>query len=126
MTTFQRVCLLLWTLTFTETVVFAQNNGDAGAACGAVGCGILMYLLFLGFILGLAITLIVVIFRFIKRDALARGMPNASSMPWFALLGLLGLLIYLLMRPQGNVMPCPVCGAQRMQGLPICPHCGRP
>src|SRR5512141_2266582 len=99
--------LLLLTYACTENLVFAQNYGDAGAgaACGLMGCGIVMYLLFLAVILGLAIALIVVIFKYIKRDSLARGMPNASSMPWLALLGLLGLLIYLLMRPQGNVMP---------------------
>jgi len=125
----ERLILFLLTLTSTAIVSLAQSgDGDPGAACGVVGCGIVgvIYLLVIAVMLAFFITIIVLIFRFIKRDALARGMPNASSMPWLALLGLLGLLIYLLMRPQGNVLPCPSCGKTRMQGLPVCPHCGNP
>ena len=125
----KRLFLFLLILTGTTLTGLAQSDGDAagaGAACGLMGCGILIYLLVLAVMLGIGIAILVVIFRFIKRDAIARGMPNASTMPWLALLGLLGLVIYLLMRPQGNVLPCPTCGLQRMQGLAVCPHCGRP
>ncbi len=99
--------------------VFAQNDA---AACGVVGVMLVIYLLVLLFIFAIAIVVIVVIFKYIKKDALARGdNPNKA---WFALLGLLGLLIYVLTRPQGNVFPCQSCGQSRMQGLPRCPHCG--
>ena len=102
-----------------------QNSGP-GAACGLMSCGILVYILLMLLIVAGSIAIIVFIFRWIGRDATARGMPNASSIKWLALLGLLGLLIYVLTRPQGNVMPCPRCGKPRMQGLPQCPHCGQP
>lgn len=102
--------------------VMAQDDG--AAACGIVGCGIFVYLLFIALMIGVAVVVVVLIFKFIKRDTIARGdNPNKA---WFALLGLLGLLIYVLTRPQGNVMPCPSCGQSRMQGLPRCPHCGNP
>jgi hypothetical protein len=123
--------LMLFLLTFTSgaTFAFAQGDGDSGAACGALGCGvvgIIVYLLIIAVALGGTVALIIFIIKWIRRDATARGMPNADSIKWFGLLGLLGLLIYVLQRPQGNVMPCPSCGQSRMQGLPQCPHCGKP
>lgn len=104
---------------------FAQGD-DAGAACGALGCGVfaLVYIAIIVGSVGGAIALVVFVVKFIRRDAIARGMPNPDSTKWLGLLGLLGLLIYLLTRPQGNVVPCPACGQQRMQGLPTCPQCG--
>ena len=118
--------LMLFLLTFTNGATFAFAQGDQ--ACGALGCGvgIIVYLLIILVMLGGAVALIVFIIKWIRRDATARGMPNADTIKWFGLLGLLGLLIYVLQRPQGNVMPCPSCGQSRMQGLPQCPHCGNP
>lgn len=122
----KNLLLLLLTVTSTATLTLAQSRNDGGEACGALGCGAfgLLYLLFILAIFGGAIALIVFVIKYIRRDAFARGMPNADSIKWLGLLGLLGLLIYLLQRPQGNVMPCPSCGQNRMQGLPRCPHCG--
>ena len=113
-------------LSVTATCLAQSSDDPAGAACGALTCGAfgLVYLLFLVGIFGGAIALIVFVIKFIRRDAIARGMPNADSIKWLGLLGLLGLLIYLLQRPQGNTAPCPACGRSRMQGLPSCPHCG--
>ena len=106
--------------------VFAQRNNDPdpGAACGLVGCGIVVWLIVMAVVLGIAITVAVIIFKFIKNDAIARG--DNPGKAWLALLGLLGLPIYVLTRPQGVVMPCPSCGKNRMQGTPRCPHCGNP
>lgn len=95
---------------------------DETAACGAIGLILVVYLVILLFILAIIVVVTVIIFKFIKKDAIARG--DNPSKAWFALLGLLGLLIYVLTRPQGNVMPCPSCGKSRMQGLPRCPSCG--
>ena len=128
MKTIQRVFLLPSVFALSGTLAFAQSDEDAaaGAACGFMACGMLFYLLIIAVMLGISVLIIVLIFKFIKKDAIARGLPNANAMPWLALAGLMGLLIYVLIRPQGNVMPCPSCGQQRMQGLPTCPHCGRP
>ena len=35
-------------------------------------------------------------------------------------------VIYLLMRPQGNLVACPSCGQKRHDGSTTCPHCGNP
>ena len=99
---------------------------DEGVACGMVGCGIFVWLIFVGGMLAVGVLVIVLIFKFIRRDSIARGLGPNSSMPWLALLGLLGLLIYVLQRPQGVVMPCRTCGKGRMQGFMNCPNCGNP
>lgn len=119
--------MFLFTLASTPIMAFAQRDGDAaGAACGALTCGAfgVVYVLILAVSIAIPIVIIVVVVKFIGKDATARGMPNANSIKWLGLLGLLGLIIYLLQRPQGNVLPCPSCGQNRMQGLPQCPHCG--
>ena len=115
----KKIGLFLAMLLSLALPVFAQNDG---AACGAIGIILVVYLVILLVILAIAVTVIIIIFKYIKKDATARG--DNPSKAWFALLGLLGLLIYVLTRPQGNVMPCPSCGQGRMQGLPRCPHCG--
>jgi len=111
----------LLSLLLLSLPILAQRDDEAAAmaACGAFA---LVYIVIILFMLAVAVVIIVIIFKYIKKDAMARG--DNPSKAWFALLGLLGLLIYVLTRPQGNVMPCPSCGQSRMQGLPRCPHCG--
>jgi hypothetical protein len=122
----KNLLLLPLTVTSAATLTLAQSSSGGGEACGALGCGAfaLVYILLILAILGGTVALVVFLIKFIRRDATTRGMPNADSIKWLGLLGVLGLLIYLLQRPQGNVMPCPSCGQNRMQGLPRCPHCG--
>ena len=112
-------------LLFTSTpkLTLALSGSDA-AGCAIAAVFIVIYILILAVALAIPIVIIVVIVKFIRKDAVARGMPNADTIKWLGLLGLLGLVIYLLQRPQGNVLPCPGCGQSRMQGLPACPHCG--
>ncbi|HZE68421.1 MAG TPA: hypothetical protein VE135_02705 [Pyrinomonadaceae bacterium] len=130
--TFASVALLL-----ASNAVLAQSRGGGPeegcaaatgcASCGStLGCGvfaIFIYLLLIFVPLGAFVGLCVFIIKWIKRDATARGMPNADSIKWWGLLNITGLIIYLLQRSQGNLVPCPSCGQQRMQGLPVCPHC---
>ena len=118
--------VLLLSAVLASAVMTLAAPDDGAAACGVMGCGIVVWLIMMVVVLGISITIIVLIFKWIKKDATARGMPNANSMPWLALLGLIGLLIYVLSRPQGNVLPCPRCNQPRMQGLPVCPHCHQP
>jgi hypothetical protein len=87
---------------------FAQSRsggGDAGLACGMFGCMFFIWAAFILAIIGGAVALIVFIIKWIKKDALSRGMPNADSIKWLGLLGLLGLVIYLLQRPDGRMPP---------------------
>lgn len=86
----------------TATPDDASSPGDAaaGAAAGlaALGCGLLPCLLGLAISIGLAI--------FVYKDATKRGMDNAVLLTIVtAITGPLGLVIYLLMRPKGNVPP---------------------
>ena len=97
--------LLLLILASSSTAVFADD--PAGAACSLAACGVggILYLLILAVCLAIPIVLIVVIIKFIRKDAISRGMPNADSIKWLGLLGLLGLVIYLLQRPDGTGTP---------------------
>ena len=103
----ERPLLFLLILMSTSITGFAN---DDGAACAMAGCGIVVYILILAVSLAIPIVLIVVIIKFIRKDATSRGMPNADTIKWLGLLGLLGLVIYLLQRPDVVLMACPTCG----------------
>jgi tetrahydromethanopterin S-methyltransferase subunit D len=99
-----------------------QDDGASNAA-GAAGCFACSG--FLIFIVIAAIAINVAILVWVARDAKARGMDSAVL--WMLLvffLGLIGLVIYLLARPQGNMVPCPNCGNKKLQASVKCPHCG--
>ncbi len=75
----------------------------------------------------LALVINILIIIWVYRDAKARGMDNAAL--WLVLVlifGLLGLIIYLIVRPKGVTAPCNNCGKKRMEGLTVCPTCGNP
>lgn len=104
-----------------STFLQGQNNNASGAAgCAACsGCGGLMILIWLS-IVALQIALLV----WVARDAKARGMDSAIL--WMLLVlffPLLGIVIYLFARPQGNMVQCPNCGNRRLQASVKCPHC---
>jgi hypothetical protein len=96
-----------------------QRNDDAGpfVACGCLG--------FFGLIMFGIIALNIALLIWVARDAKSRGMDNAVV--WMILVmltGIIGLIIYLFTRPQGNLVPCPQCGNKRLQVSAKCPHCG--
>ena len=71
------------------------------------------------------IVLNVALLVWVARDAKARGMD--SAVVWMILVmftSVLGLVIYIFSRPQGNLIRCPSCGNQRLQASAKCPHCG--
>ena len=104
------------------TNLLAQDNDNAaGAAAGLIGgtCGCI------GGLIGLAIWIFLVVY--VYRDAKSRGMDNAVLLTIVtAITGILGLIIYLLMRPKGVLVPCPTCQKKRLEGSAKCPHCGNP
>jgi hypothetical protein len=110
------VSILLW-----AARARAQNDGSPVAGCAACsGCGGLLLVLWLGLI-ALQIALLV----WVARDAKARGMDGAVL--WMLLVmfvPLLGLLIYIFARPQGNMIQCPNCNNKRLAASVKCPHCG--
>jgi hypothetical protein len=93
------------------TVILAQGGDDAGG----IGC-VTIVLVFL--IINIAILVWVV------RDAQSRGASAGAWLVIVLLFGVLGLLAYLVARPQGKLVPCPECGKRKPIADAICPHCG--
>jgi DNA-directed RNA polymerase subunit RPC12/RpoP len=94
------------------------SDEEAAAACAACGG-------FFFFIVVAAIAINIAILVWVARDAKARGMDSAIL--WMLLVfftGLLGLLIYILARPQGALVQCPHCNNKRLRASAKCPHCG--
>jgi phospholipase D-like protein len=115
-----RFLAVLSTLMVSQLLLAQNNNGDPAASCAACGgCGVFIVLCLIG--LGIAIFLAI----WVSRDAKARGMDNATL--WVVLvifLGLIGLVIYLIVRPKGNIIQCPSCQGKRLQTSTKCPQCG--
>ncbi len=99
-----------------------EDSTSAGdAAAGLIGgtCGCIFILVMLGIWIALAI--------WVYKDAKSRGMDNAVLLTIVTVFtGILGLVLYLLMRPKGNLVACPSCQKKRMEGSAKCPHCGNP
>lgn len=114
------ICFSL--MLFLSGVALAQYGTDEGGkACSAcAGCGGTIL-----FIVVAVIVLNIALLVWVARDAKARGMDSAVL--WMILVmitGLIGLIIYLLSRPQGNLVQCPHCNNKRLQASAKCPHCG--
>lgn len=109
-------------------ILFGQRRGDDAAACATCGtCGagmgamIIIPIVLVLLLIGLNIALLI----WVARDAKARGLDN--SVLWMALVfftGVIGLIIYVLSRPQGDLVQCPFCGNKRLQSSAKCPTCG--
>src|SRR5262249_6929635 len=99
-------------------VIFTNDDAAGGlAACGCMG--------FFGIIAIGIIALNIALLVWVARDAKNRGMD--SPVLWLILVlfnGIIGLIIYILSRPQGNLIPCPHCQNKRLQVSAKCPHCG--
>jgi uncharacterized membrane protein YhaH (DUF805 family) len=107
--------------------VFAQRrSGDdeaAAAGCAMCGAGMGAIILIPLVIFALNIALLV----WVARDAKARGLD--SSILWMLLVfftSFIGLIIYILSRPQGELVQCPHCGNRRLRSSAKCPTCGNP
>src|SRR5664279_2455259 len=100
------------------TMLYGMSPNNDGAA-GCFACSGLMGFLIAGFVLNIAILV------WVARDAKARGMDSAIL--WMLLVmftGPIGLVIYLFVRPQGNMVQCPNCQNKRLQASVKCPHRG--
>ena len=65
----------------------------------------------------------------VMRDAKSRNSENAqlvTVLGWIPVTWWIGLIIHLATRPKGNLVPCPNCQKNRLEGSAICPHCGQP
>jgi len=113
----QRSIWIMTSLLFGSPAVWAQTR-----APNAVGCALCGSLIFIPIgIIVLDIALLV----WVARDAKSRGMDSAVI--WMILVmftSVVGLIIYIFSRPQGNLIRCPSCNNQRLQASAKCPHCG--
>ena len=99
----------------------AQNNmEDLAAASACATCSGVMLLIPIA-VLAINVYLLI----WVSKDAKARGMDN--SVLWMIIVlvfSLLGLLIYILSRPKGELVACSSCGNKRLQASAKCPSCG--
>lgn len=115
--------LALISLPVFDVEAFGQRSGNPGdgAACAACGgCGFFVILIPV-VIIALNIALLV----WVARDAKSRGMDSAVI--WMVLVmftSVIGLIIYIFSRPQGNLVQCASCQNKRLQASAKCPHCG--
>jgi hypothetical protein len=109
-------------LALSHSVTSFAQIGPGDAASSLAGCGCCGTFIFIPIaMLAISIALLV----WVARDAKARGMDSAVL--WMLVvffLNVIGLVIYLFSRPQGNLIACPNCGNQRLQASVKCPHCG--
>lgn len=102
--------------------------GDADAAAGAAGCaacGSMMAVMAVAGVISIVSTIIwIFVVLWVARDAKSRGMDNTAMYIVMVLfLGVIGLIIYVVSRPQGDLKDCRECGKKRLRGLKRCPHC---
>ena len=88
-------------LLFLAANLFAQdNNHDAAAGFAGMGCGCLFLCIMIAIQIAIAV--------WVYKDAKSRGMENALLLTILTVFtGILGLIIYLLMRPKNKIMPPP-------------------
>jgi heme/copper-type cytochrome/quinol oxidase subunit 2 len=103
-----------------------DSAAEAAAAAGIAGMGFACCFLYLLFIAAcLAAWIFVAIW--IMRDAKSRQSENAqlvTILGW--LVPVVGLIVHLATRPKVNLVVCPHCKKKRIEGSPVCPHCGQP
>ena len=66
---------------------------------------------------------------FVMNDAKARNSENAqlvTILTWIPATWVIGLIVHLVTRPKGNLVPCPHCQKKRLEGSATCPHCHQP
>jgi hypothetical protein len=112
----------------TGTISAEDAAAAAAAATGMAGMGLACCFLYVLAILGgLAAYIFSAIF--IMKDAKARNSENAqlvTILGWIPATWVIGLIVHLVTRPKGNLVPCPHCQKKRLEGSAVCPHCGQP
>lgn len=59
----------------------------------------------------------------VYRDASARGVSGSAWAFVVFLFSILGLVIYMIQRPKGNLVVCSNCSKLRPDQSWVCPHC---
>jgi hypothetical protein len=119
-----RFIFVLSILLLSQVLLWAQADEDLAA--GAAGAGVCAACggFFIFIIIGI-IALNIAILVWVTRDAKNRGMDNAVMWLIVVLIaGPIGLIVYFLSRPKGNLIQCSHCPNKRMETSAVCPHCG--
>lgn len=98
----------------------------AAAATGLAGMGFACCFVYFLFIVGCLVAWVFIAI-WIMRDAKSRQSENAqlvTILGW--LVPVVGLIVHLATRPNVTLVPCPHCKKKRIEGSPVCPHCGQP
>jgi len=109
-----------FTISVPASVAFLNSSDDAAGGLACMGC-----MGFFGFIIIAIVALNIALLVWVAKDAKNRTMD--APVVWMILVlctGVIGLIIYLLTRPKGNLISCPHCNNKRMQVSAKCPHCG--
>lgn len=96
------------------------SDAEVATACG----GMLLFFILIGVISLVSTIVWIFVVIWVAKDANARGMDNSGL--WVVLvlfLGVLGLVIYLVSRPSGDLKICRECGKKRLREARRCPHC---
>ena len=107
---------------------YSPSAEDAAAVAGAAGVGIACCIVY---VLMIAVSIGAWIFTaiWIMKDAKSRNSENAqlvTVLGWIPFTWVIALIVHLVTRPKGNLVPCPHCQKKRLEGSPVCPHCGQP
>jgi hypothetical protein len=109
--------LVLTALLVSPAAALQRNEPNPIAACGCLG--------FFGVIVVGIIALNIALLIWVARDAKNRGMDNPVL--WMILVmftGIIGLVVYLFVRPPGSLVSCAHCANKRLPVSAKCPHCG--
>ncbi len=98
-----------------------QRAAEEAAACATCGAcsGTMIVVPIVFFALNIALLV------WVARDAKSRGMDSAVL--WMILVmftSVIGLLVYIFSRPQGDMIQCGSCNNKRLSASAKCPHCG--
>jgi hypothetical protein len=108
-----------------------SNEDAAAAAAAATGMAGLGVACCVAYVLCIMLAIGAWIFTaiWIMKDAKARNSENAqlvTILGWIPATWVVGLIVHLVTRPKGNLVPCPHCQKKRLEGSPVCSHCGQP
>jgi hypothetical protein len=123
--------LLFVTNAFAAPSPTASNSSvadDAAATAAATGVGLTCCVLYF-LLIALSIGAWIFTALWIMKDAKARNSENAqlvTILGWIPATWVIGLIVHLVTRPKGNLVPCPHCQKKRLEGSAVCPHCGQP